>query len=173
MPEKPDIRYVDPVGAEVEAYQITDSSRYQNQLWPEWLSPRDFITIDGEAWLDLDGKEVKIPPYGWIVWNGVEKVVVGAMAFEAYDKVVKEPTMIDLVQAKPEQAPMVGPGAADFAELMLELQVALEVGLIDSGDGMDALKKVITKRVTWCTCAPGQCEEGDRWSCRKESPLTQ
>jgi hypothetical protein len=161
-----DRRYTAPDGSEVEAWQLTETSRYAQKEWPDWLDSRWFLTVDNETWLDLNGREIPLPDYSWITWNGVQAEVVNAMAFEGYVKVVQE------APAPDPQAQEALPPTNEYSELMSEILVVLELDEAD-GDALAELKKVVAKRVTWCACAPGMCEGGDRWSCRQNSPLAQ
>lgn len=171
-----DHRYTAPNGAEVQAYQITETSRYTQKLWPDWLDSRWFMTIDNQTWLDINGRELRVPDYAWVVNNGVEISVIDALEFEAYDKVVKE------VEMDPSTQDLVDSGGLPEAQalrisqdvVLEELKVLWEVGETGGADELKKeLKKQIGSRMTWCTCPPGQCAEAERWSCRENSPLVQ
>lgn len=166
---KPDYRYTAPDGTEVEAWQLTETSRYQDKLFPEWLTSRMFMTVNGnEDWLVDGDAERRIPPYGWLVYNGVEVSIVDAMTFEGYDKVVKEQPP-EPPQEAPDQAPQADPL---MDPVLAELKVLYEVGEAGGAEEVHKeLKKAIGRRILWCNCPPGQCEQLDRWSCRQESPL--
>jgi hypothetical protein len=166
--KKPDFRYINPEGIEVEAFQITETSRYQDKLWPDWLNSRMFMTVNGnEDWLVQGSEELKIPQYGWLVNHpsaGIQ--IVDAFSFEAYDKVVKE-VPEELPEAEPEQPrdPLQDP-------VLTELKVLYEVGEAGGSEAVHKeLKNAIARRILWCNCPPGLCEGGDRWSCRQKSPL--
>ena len=89
---KMDFRYTKD-GVEVEGYQITDESRYQDKLWPSWLSSSDFLTVDGLHWIKLGVEEFPIPKFGWIVQHSDgHKTIVPALEFETYVKVVRAGT---------------------------------------------------------------------------------
>lgn len=167
--KKPDYRYINPEGIEVEAFQVTETSRYQDKLWPDWLNSRMFMTVNGnEDWLVQGSEEIKIPQYGWLVNHpsaGIQ--IVDAFSFEAYNKVVKEP--------EPVVDPVMNtlPDSTDSA-VLLELKVLYEVGEEGGAEAVHKeLKNAIARRMTWCDCPPGICEGGDRWSCRQKSPLVQ
>lgn len=160
-----DHRYTAPDGSEVEAWQLTETSRYQHKDWPEWLDGRWFLTVDGDTWLDINGREIPFPDYSWLTWNGVQAEVVNAQAFESYVKLVPD---LPVTPAAPEVETDLWED--DYKTLMTDILVALELGEED-GDLLARVKAVVAKRVTWCDCPPGQCEGGDRWSCRQNSPL--
>lgn len=87
-----DFRYTMPDGSEVEAFQLTPSSRYREKEWPEWMNSRYLVTYDhGEERLVIGNNEQVIPSYGWIVRDagGTIKAVDYSVMEEA-DKVVKE-----------------------------------------------------------------------------------
>lgn len=46
---------------------MTEDTRYQEKLWPEWMSSRYFMTIGGQEWLNINDVETEIPPFGWVV----------------------------------------------------------------------------------------------------------
>ena len=168
---KMDFRYTKD-GIEVEAYQITDESRYQ--LDPSWLDSNDFLTIDGLHWIKLGGEELPLPQYGWIVLHSDgRKTIVPALEFETYVKVV--PLAPDpMLQTAEAVSGAVSEYSFATSELLVDVQVAIE--LLQGGNNEDALKHlvgVIAKRVVWCTCAPGECVGADKWSCRTKSPLVQ
>jgi hypothetical protein len=164
-----DRRYIAPDGSEIEAWQLTETSRYQDKLWPDWMDSRWFVTIDGDTWLDINGREIQVPGYAWIVYNGAQVDVVPAQAFEAYDKVVKEPPPAE----EPTEQPTTLIDETPFDDALPVLQYLWEVGEAGGVEELrDELAKAIRIRTTWCVCAPGECkQQGNRWGCREESPL--
>jgi hypothetical protein len=165
---KPDFRYIAPNGEEVEAFQLTETSRYQDKTWPDWLNSRMFMTVNGtEDWLVEGSDERKIPQYGWLVKTAGGIQIVDAMAFEEYDKVVKE-----VVEQEPIAADQALHGDPLQDPVLTELKVLYEVGEAGGSEAVHKeLKNAIARRILWCNCPPGQCQEGDRWSCRQNSPL--
>jgi len=176
-----DFRYIKD-GIEVEGYQITEETRYQDKLWPAWLDSRDFITVDGSPWIKIGGEELPIPQYGWLVmWPDGHKGIVPAMEFETYVKVVPlEPDPM-LAEAEAAEAPAVQ-NEIETSELLVDIQTAIEMlhmGASQAENGLppaaeaalDHLMATIVKRVVWCNCPPDQCDGGDVWSCRTKSPL--
>lgn len=163
---KPDFRYIAPNGEEVEAFQLTETSRYQDKSWPDWLNSRMFMTVNGtEDWLVEGSEERKIPQYGWLVKTAGGIQIPDALAFEEYDKVVKE--VVEEVYDEPE---LHGDPLQD--PVLIELKVLYEVGEAGGSDAVHKeLKNAIARRILWCNCPPGLCEGGDRWSCRQKSPL--
>ena len=155
----------------VEAYQLTDSSRFQQALWPDWLDSRWFITIDGAPWFELNGQEVPIPDLAWVARDSAGNMsFIDALEFENYVKVV--PHVAEVFE------PTVEPGAAVAAPPAVDdtllAEVKLAFGALQHGDSelaLGILKSALTTRAVWCTCAPGQCEELDPWICREKSPL--
>ena len=156
----------------VEAYQITEASRYRQSEWPNWLDSRSFITIDGATWIDIAGKEQRVPDLAWIVLTETGNMeVVGSMEFENYVKLVKDAPDPHLIPTAAEPVP-----EADTSDLLIDIQAAIQAAITllkmgEADEALNVLTGTITKRVTWCTCPPGQCEGGDEWSCREKSPL--
>jgi len=92
-----DFRYNMPDGSVLEAFQVTEKTRYQEDEWPEWMSARYLMTVDNtetgkrEQWLKINDDESKIPSLGWIVKGGDGVIrAVDCMVMEEADKVVKE-----------------------------------------------------------------------------------
>jgi len=172
---KPDFRYIAPNGEEVEAFQLTETSRYQDKSWPDWLNSRMFMTVNGtEDWLVEGSEERKIPQYGWLVNTAGGIQIVDALAFEEYDKVVKEPTAEELaaVAATMNQQEVPEGTMTLHDPVLVELKVLYEIGEEGGAEAVHKeLKAAIARRILWCNCPPGQCQEGDRWSCRQNSPL--
>lgn len=169
-----DFRYIAPDGSEVQGWQLTETTRYQNKEWPEWMDSRWFMTVDGETWLDIGGTEMRVPDYSWIVKTETGDIqVVGYVAFEQYDKVVKE-VIIETVDDNQAQsaAPEISGAPSAHADVLSELKVLFEVGEAGGAEAVHAeLKAAISRYVSWCDCPPNQCQGGDRWSCRQNSPL--
>lgn len=165
---KPDYRYIAPDGSEVEAWQLTETSRYHDKLFPDWINNRMFMNVNGdEIWLVEGSEERKIPPYGWLVNTPAGIEIVSAAAFEGYDKVVKE-----VVEEEPVAADQALHRDPLQDPVLAELKVLYEIGEAGGAEEVHKeLKKAISRRVLWCNCPPGLCEGGDRWSCRQDSPL--
>ena len=170
-----DFRYVKD-GVEVEAYQITDESRYAQKEWPDWLDSRQFITVDGQHYFIIGGDEIPIPWLGWILKDTSDRLsLMQALDFENYAKVVPDPPdpmTVDVIADTLIHKSMLGPQDQTVSDLLLEIQVAIELMQNDNSD--NALKHLIaaiSKRTTWCECPPGECVGGDVWSCREKSPL--
>ena len=89
-----DFRYEMPDGSEVEAFQLTEATRYNEKLWPDWFNSRMFMTADKEGkktqYLNINDVETEIPPYGWIVLEGGRIKVVDWEEMEHAEKVVPE-----------------------------------------------------------------------------------
>lgn len=168
-----DFRYT--IGDEtVEGYQITESSRYQEKLWPEWLDSRAFLTIDGQNWIVINGEEVRIPELAWIVKHGDGRMsIVDAFEFENAVKVVPNPPLAEIAVfpiVDKDKAYDIQPAIED--ELLIEVQgvfAMLKMGAHE--DAIKALRGTLSSRVNWCTCSPGQCEKLEPWGCREQSPL--
>ncbi len=171
-----DFRYT--IGDEtIEGYQITESSRYQEKLWPEWLDSRAFLTIDGQNWITINGEELPIPDLAWLVKHGDGRMsIVDAFEFENYVKVVPNPPPVQL------EAVAVGdldvrPGAIVYQpsindEILPEVKGVFEMLQMGSHDeALKALQTMLSARVNWCSCSPGQCEKLEPWGCREQSPL--
>ena len=159
---------------EVEGYQITESSRYQDKLWPDWLNSKDFMTVDGAPWITLQGKELRIPPLAWIVRDASgNRSIVEALDFENYVKVVPNvPPSVQLaaVPDLPVEGPVIHSVHDD--ELLLDVKVAFELLQLSQYDeALKVLRVALSSRAQWCNCSPGQCEKLDPWSCRDKSPL--
>ena len=166
-----DFRYILD-GQEIEAYQITDETRYQQKQWPEWLDSRDFLTIDGMPWLQVGNEEIPIPQYGWIIVRGGVKEVVGWQTMENAEKVVPDvPKAFEEEATDPSQPPAVTKSHDD--KLLTEVTVAYE---LLKNEEYSAAEKVIRKslsdRTEWCNCTPGNCQKvGEKAGCREHSPL--
>jgi hypothetical protein len=156
----------------VEGYQITEVSRFQEKLWPDWLNSNQFMTIDGHPWITLNGEEeVPIPDLAWVVKdaNGIMSLV-DALDYENYVKVVPEPEYVPSLIAVPTEIHT--QAVVPDKELLLEVKVAFE--MLQMGNAEEALKALqatLSSRADWCECAPGQCEKLDMWGCREKSPL--
>ena len=163
-----DYRYIAPDGSTVEAWQLTETSRYQDKEWPAWLQSRWFMTVDNATWLDVDGEEMKLPELSWVVWEDGHVAVVDPYKFEEYQKMVPE----ELITTEPNEVVM--PPEAQNATLD-ELKELWAVGETLGAEGVyAALKEAISRHTVWCSCPPGQCRlepDADRWGCRSNSPL--
>jgi hypothetical protein len=92
----PDFRYT-LNDEEVEAFQVTEDTRYQEKRWPEWMQSRYLMTIDGHEWLTVNEVETEIPTLGWILRraNGQIEAVDYSIMEEAVKTVVDEPPKRD------------------------------------------------------------------------------
>lgn len=164
----------------IEGYQITEASRYQDKLWPEWLHSRDFINVDGQTWIKIAGEELPVPELSWIVRDASGYMyIVDALEFENYVKVV--PHVPETFDEPVMMAPVVGPTEVHTQtvvpddSLLLDCKVVFGMLKIGSPEAsQEALKHMTTmlsSRTSWCSCAPGQCKKLDVWGCREQSPL--
>ncbi len=163
----------------IEGYQITEASRYQDKLWPEWLHSGDFLTIDGATYIDMAGEEVPIPDLAWLVRDATGAMsVVDALEFENYVKVVPhvpetfdEPILVP--GATVPYAEMAAPIADDT--LLIDCKVVFAMLKIGSPEAcqeaLNHMTTMLSSKTSWCNCAPGQCEKLDVWGCREQSPL--
>jgi hypothetical protein len=105
MSEK-DFRYVMPDGSEVEGFQVTDASLFQDDESPDWMSSKMLMTkgsadsIKTVHWLMIGDTETEIPRYGWIIRDAAGAIrAVDYEVMEAAVKVVKElPKIPDKIQ---------------------------------------------------------------------------
>ena len=59
-----------------------------------------------------------------------------------------------------------------YAELRAKAEIAYEFMLeADPQQAKSILKRALSDETVWCSCAPGNCVGGPRWSCRQNSPL--
>ena len=90
-----DFRYTMPDGSEVEAFQITPRTRYQEREWPPWMNSKWLMTVDKEEWLNINDVETPIPKFGWIVKLPNGTVTVKSWdQMEHADKFVKEQPVV-------------------------------------------------------------------------------
>ena len=159
----------------IEGYQITEASRYQDKLWPEWLDSRDFISVDGQNCIKIAGEKLPLPDLSWIVRDATGHMsIVDALEFENYVKVV--PLVAERFNEIPADIPSAGmtmPATDDG--LLLDCKVVfgmLKIGSPEaSQEALKHLTTMLSSRTKWCTCAPGQCQKLDVWGCREKSPL--
>lgn len=178
---KQDHRYTAPNGSTVEAYQITEASRYTQKLWPEWIDSRWFMTVDGQTWLDINGNERPLPAYAWIVNNGGAIEVVEAQDFEAYDKVVKETPLEEIAEGNVDslfnEKPPVIRVDADMTRALVDATYESLAGIFKIGSehgaqaAMDEIRKRLMEATHWCNCAPGECKQSGGMGCRQNSLL--
>lgn len=184
---------------EIEGYQITPASRWQQQLWPDWLRTQRltddtncvFSMADNpdRLWLSLPSGDVELPPLAWVVRYSEGKLgYIEALEMENYVKVVPLPLPVvhppaDAVAPVLAVVPAVENVVGDITEMRNEMLSAIkllqEVGE-DGGDdlsgkaleALDYLKARMAARTKWCNCPPGQCEQPDDLDgCREKSPL--
>lgn len=106
-----DFRYTLPDGTEVEAFQVTEASRYQEDLQPDWMNSRMWLTAEGEGgkktdYLKIGDSETEIPSYGWLMRMPSGTIqVVDYTVMEGAVKVVKEvPVIPDPIKPQPDDA---------------------------------------------------------------------
>lgn len=152
---------------EVEAYQITEATRYQDKLWPEWIDSRWFMTVDGATWIKLGGEELPFPYLSWLVNKDGAISVCDPFKFEEYSKVVPvEPETFD--EPVEHTATVVSGDDGLLFEVMAAF-ILLKDGKTD--EAALSLRVALSQRTQWCNCAPGQCENADPIGCREKSPL--
>jgi len=195
---KADFRYVsvDDDGSkfEIEAYQISQRSRYQNQEWPPWLKmqkrPDDMNAVFCDSsspdnlTLALPGGERLLSTNNWVVQfkNGDLSVITDG-DFQNFSKVLPVPEAPfippadhpDMEDPRIKEVPILA-AVPDIAPDVEELENAVCAALqkLASEDAEAAqliLAQAMSERVTWCDCAPGSCAEGPVLSCRRNSPL--
>ena len=192
-----DFRYVyDATGREVEAFQITPKSRWDNAHWPEWMQmqkrPGDLNAVFSFSdnpdvlWISLPTGEQLIDPLGWIVLDG-EMRIWEALAFdETHSKVVPVPDLpapLPAADGVPDEVsvlsvvplttkPAESEEVAEYRAAIFEAIKMIEVDTEGSAlAALNHLKGGMSKRTEWCDCMPGQCDGRDIWGCRQKSPL--
>jgi len=105
-----DFRYV-LEGQTVEAFQMTEETRYREKDWPEWMNSRYLLTYEGgEQRLKINEAETVIPKFGWIIKYPDNSITaVGYEVMETAAKVVE-----DVVVVHPE-APVDEEGLLELA----------------------------------------------------------
>lgn len=192
-----DFRYLTTEGGrEVEAFQITPKSRWDNVHWPEWLQmqnrPGDLNAVFSFSdnpdvlWISLPTGEQMIEALGWIVkGTDGELRIMEALAFDdTHSKVVPvpdPPAPLPAADGLADEVPTLTavPKAADTSEEVKEYRAAifeaikmLEVNTEGSAlAALNHLKGGMGARTDWCDCMPGRCEDRDIWGCRQKSPL--
>ncbi len=171
-----DFRYVLD-GEEVEAFQITEETRYAQKLWPDWLDSRSFITQDGQQF--FGEAEIPIPYYGWLVLRGGDIKVTTWQIMEQAEKIVQR-----VIEA-PEETNELGLAAVATEihtqavvpddKLLNEVTMAYEMlkdGEVSAAEKI--LRNSLSDRTTWCNCQPGNCQKiGEKIGCRAHSPLVE
>ena len=184
---------------ELEGYQITPLTAFQDQLWPEWLKmqrlpdePNRVFRDSGNPntlWLSLPTGEVELPALAWIVkYPDGHYGIVDALDFEEYSKVVPNPPPV--VHPAADAGVTALPVAAvenvvgDVTEMGNEMMSAIKLlqeanvetdemhGLPEKAvEALDYLISALGKRTRWCNCPPGQCAGNNEAGCRINSPL--
>ena len=110
----------------IEGYQITEASRYQDKLWPDWLDSNQFMMVDGAQWITINGEEQPIPDLAWVVKHpdGLMSLV-DCMDFENYVKVV--PNVVHLEQIAPGLSVVPTITTVSDDELLVEVKVAFQL----------------------------------------------
>ncbi len=197
---------------EIEAYQITPASRWQDEQWPDWIKKQrladDINCVYTNAdnpevlWMSLPEGDVQLPYLAWVVKHASGDLgFKEALEMETWVKVVPipPPTVHPPADGIPDVAavtvlkPVLTEESlknisGDVTELRNEMLSAIKM-LQDVWDGpgetlqpvaeeaLNYLKKCMSARTLWCTCAPGQCAYSDEnsdmdvASCRQNSPL--
>jgi hypothetical protein len=106
-----DFRYEMPDGKIVEAFQMTEATRFQEKNWPDWMNSRMLMTkesTDGASktnWLTIDDVETEIPSYGWLVNDAGRIHAVEYEVMEQARKIVPEEVVIpDKASYMPDDA---------------------------------------------------------------------
>lgn len=148
-----DFRYKMPDGSEVEAFQMTEATRYQEGLWPDWMNSKMLLTVEGgggrkKHYLNINDVETEIPEYGWIVRRPSGSVVaVPYEVMEAATKVKRVvPKVPDMAKPLPDAALRLAAKMSkqSFEEVKAEDRAQVEEAnrnrqkLIDSLDPEDA-----------------------------------
>lgn len=183
---------------ELEGYQITPLTRFQEQLWPEWLKMKRLdddlncvFTLSDNAnvlWLSLPTGDAEMPELAWIVkYPDGHFGIVDALDFEEYSKVVPVPLAVvhppadsNVTTLQPVAA--VENVVGDIVEMRNEMMSAIKLLQEVDADGedrlppkaeaaLDYLIHAMSKRTKWCVCPPGQCGGKDEAGCRLNSPL--
>ena len=175
---------------EIEGYQITPASRWQQELWPPWLVMQRlpdetnalYSAGDGSDNLimALPGGDFVLSPLEWVT-KAVDGTlsIVEAMDMEAWVKVVPIPEPVvhapadgipdaqNVVALKPvvneESLKNISGDVTELRNEMMEAIKILQESDDPTGAGLarDYLKKCMAARTLWCTCAPGQCDYAD------------
>jgi hypothetical protein len=182
---------------QIEGYQITPASRWQQKLWPDWLVMQRlpdetnamYSAGDGsdDLLIALPGGDAVIPPLAWVI-KAVDGTlsVVDAMDMEAWVKVVPvpDPVVHPPADGVPNAAPAVALKpvptlenvAGDTTEMRAEMMATIVLLQHDeAGQALEYLKGRMAARTLWCKCAPGECEDEGAvehdMGCRLHSPL--
>ncbi len=182
---------------ELEGYQITPLTRFQEQLWPDWLKMkrlddelnRVFTISDKPSvlWLSLPTGDAELPELAWIVkYADGHYGIVDALDFEEYSKVVPNPPPVIHAPADGGVAPLsaatVENVVGDVTEMGNEMMSAIKLLQAVNEDGQDSLPPkaeealdylihALGRRTKWCNCPPGQCAGNNEAGCRINSPL--
>jgi hypothetical protein len=85
----------------------------------------------------------------------------------------EEPPLLTIVEGKGTTAKLnTEPPPSVFSQLRPKAEIVLE--LLQDGDTQAAigiLRTALSDETEWCSCAPGNCQNGPRWGCREKSPL--
>ena len=168
-----DFRYILD-GEEVEAYQITEESRYAQSLWPEWLDSRQFITQDGAHY--YGESEQPVPLFYWMVLRRGAIEIMSWQVMETAQKVVPfEPEVFEESDDEQGIAPIEQAAAAHTSEVKLLTEVTMAFEMLTQDEvsaGTKILREALASRTTWCNCSPGECKQvGEKIGCRMHSPL--
>lgn len=105
-----DFRYTMPDGSQVEAFQMTEATRYQEGLWPEWMNSKMLLTTEGTGgrkkhYLNINDVETEIPEYGWVVNNAGKITAVPYEVMELATKVTRiVPKVPDIAKPQSDSA---------------------------------------------------------------------
>ena len=181
---------------EFEGYQITPLTRFQDQLWPDWLSMQRLADETNALYrsseeinvliLALPTGDVELPDLAWVArYKDGHFGLIDALDMEQAVKVVPIPPPVVMPSADgiPDAAGQLAavPNrtaenvAGDITEMRAEMMSAIK--LLKEGseekavEALDYLILCVSKRTRWCNCPPGQCSQEDDAGCRLHSPL--
>lgn len=114
-----DFRYTLPDGSEVEGFQVTDASLFQDELSPDWMNSKMLLTKSDpdttktKHWLTVGEVETPIPAYGWIIKR--ESGTIEAVDYEVMESAVK---LVREVPKVPDMAKPMNEGGLILAAKM-------------------------------------------------------
>ncbi len=188
---KADFRYTKG-DIEIEGYQITPASRWQQQLWPDWLKMQrltDDVNVvytdsskpDKLWFVNEAGEQIELPYLAWFCKHSDGSIgIIDALEMEEYVKVVPIPPPVvhpEAGAAPPALAVVpalksVDEVIGDGLEMRNEMLSAIK--LLHEGtpeEALSYLKARVAARTKWCDCTPGQCSNAEEAGCREHSLL--
>jgi hypothetical protein len=158
-----DFRYEMPDGRVVEAFQLTEATRFQEKRWPDWMNSRILMTKESKDggkktnWLNINDVETEIPEYGWIVNEDGRITAVDYEVMETAVKLVADPVVIPdeakylpddalRLAAKLSKQPFDEVKAADRAQV--DRTNAIRQEMIDANEGVtaDRIEEIAAER---------------------------